>query len=339
MDSPLILSIGQFVTAAIIIVVAGTQLVRSTDKISEISRVGRLFAGTLFLAGATSLPELLVDISAVRAGAPDLAVGDLLGSSLMNLLILAVADLLHRNPQKMFSRAGAQHALSAAVSINMTVITCIAIFLGPQLADARIGELGLGTAVIGVAYVLAVRLVYYDQRSVLATGSETGERRPSRTGLARAISVYAASALAIFLAAPYLSESAGVIARETGLGQTFIGTTLLAFCTSLPEIVSTAAALRMGAFDLAVGNIFGSNAFNMVILIPLDMIHPGNLLGAVSRLHIFTGLAVIFATSVVVMGQLYQVERRRKFFEPDAFVVIAIVVAALWALSIVGPSA
>lgn len=318
----------QFGLSATAIVVAGIFLVRSSDSIGELTKIGRLFAGSIFLAGATSLPELLVDISAVRKGMPDLAVGDLMGSSLMNLLILAVADLRHRNPNKMFSRAGARYALSAAISINMTVIACIAIFLGPQIGAYGLGEIGLGPAAIGVAYVLGVRLVYYNQHpSAQSVDPVSGTDR--RRELAQAFSIYAASVLAIFVAAPFLVEAAGKIAEISGLGKTFIGTTLVAFCTSLPEIVSTVLAVRMGAFDLAVGNIFGSNAFNMILLIPLDLIHEGNLLGIVSRTHVLTGLSVILASSVAVMGQLYRAEKRKKFIEPDAFAVIGIVVGAL----------
>ena len=321
----------QFLLSAGAIVIAGVFLVKSSDTIGEVTKLGRLFAGSIFLAGATSLPELLVDISAIRKGMPDLAVGDLMGSSLMNLLILAVADLVHRNPNKMFSRAGAQHALAAAISVNMTALACIAIFLGPQLAGYGLGEIGLGPAAIGVAYILGLRLVYYDQRLVLPV-AESAKSTDRRLKLARAFSIYAASALVIFIAAPFLAEAAGKIADQSGLGKTFIGSTLLAFCTSLPEIVSTATAVRMGAFDLAVGNVFGSNSFNMVILIPLDLIQQGNLLGMVSRTHILTGLSVILASSVAVMGQLYQAEKRKKFIEPDAFTVIGIVAAALFIL-------
>ena len=325
----------QFAGAAAVIVIAGIFLARATDSIAELTNMGRLFAGSIFLAGATSLPELLVDISAVRKGMPDLAVGDLMGSSLANLFILAVADLMHRNPQKMFSRAAAQHALSASMSINMTVIAGIAIFLGPQLTGYRIGEIGFGPLAIGIAYVLGLRLVYYDQRTQVSVESKaSGEHK--RKALAKAISIYVACGLAILLAAPYLAHSAGRIAELSGLGETFVGSTLVAFCTSLPELVSTIAAVRMGAFDLAVGNIFGSNAFNMMILIPLDALHEGNLLGAVSRSHVLTCMAVIFATSIAVMGQLYQVEKRKKFIEPDAFTMIAIILGALYLLYWVG---
>jgi cation:H+ antiporter len=133
-----------------------------------------------------------------------------------------------------------------------------------------------------------------------------------------------------------MAESAGAIAEMTGLGKTFIGSTLVAFCTSLPELVSTIAAVRMGAFDLAVGNIFGSNSFNMILLVPLDWLHPGNLLGSISRSHVLTALGVILATSVAVMGQLYHEEKRKKIIEPDALAIIAVVIGALYVLYWVG---
>lgn len=321
----------QLVFSAAAIVVAGIFLARSSDTIAELTNLGRLLAGSILLAGATSLPELMVDISAIRKGMPDLAVGDLMGSSLMNLLILGVADLLHRNPRKMFSRAGAQHALSAAMSINVTTLAAVAIFLGPQLLNINFGEIGVGPLAIGAVYILGLRLVYYDQQQAIVqktTQTSSGRQRNKRA-LTRAISIYLLCALAIFVAAPFLAESAGTIADLTGLGKTFIGSTLVAFCTSLPEVVSTITAVRMGAFDLAVGNIFGSNSFNMIILIPLDWFNPGNLLGAVSRTHVLTALAIILATSVAVMGQLYHEDKRKTLIEPDAVAVIGIVIGAL----------
>ncbi|HEX4924098.1 MAG TPA: hypothetical protein VFV50_08430 [Bdellovibrionales bacterium] len=317
----------QFLLSAAGIVVAGVFLAQSADQIAERTGLGRLFTGSILLAGATSLPELLVDISAIRKEMPDLAVGDLLGSSLMNLLILAVADLIHRKPAKIFSRAAAHHALSAAVSINVTAIACIAIFLGPNLAGISAGEIGLGPLSIGLFYLLALRLVYRSQPQ--ARHAPELKAASGRQEIVRPFSVFFGAALAIFVAAPFLAAAAGGLAERTGLGTTFLGSTLVAFCTSLPEVVSTFAAVRMGAFDLAVGNIFGSNSFNMILLIPLDLVHEGNLLGAVSRTHVLTGLSVILATSVAVMGQLYDAEKRKKFVEPDAFGVIGIVIASL----------
>ncbi len=325
----------QFSLSATAMILAAIFLTRATDRIAQIANFGRLFSGSILLAGATSLPELLVDISAVKADMPDLAVGDLMGSSLMNLLILAIADLSHRNPNKMFSRAGAQHALSAAVSINMTVLACIAIFLGAELTNLNVGDVGLGAIAIAIFYVLGYRLIFYDSNFV--KHPQPPKLDKNWKSLFGAVTLYLLSAVTIFFAAPHLALSAGKVATVTGLSKTFIGSSMLALCTSLPEIVSTYAAVRMGAFDLAVGNIFGSNSFNMILLLPLDFIHEGNLLGSVSRNHILTGLSVILASSVAVMGQLYQVEKRTKIIEPDAFAIILIVLIAFWILYYLGP--
>ena len=116
--------------AATVVVFAGNALTRCADAIAELTKLGRLLVGSIFLAAATSLPELTVDISAVRMGLPDLAVGDLLGSSLFNLLILAVADLMNSSRGRMLSRESAAHALSAVMSIALTAMAAIAIFAG-----------------------------------------------------------------------------------------------------------------------------------------------------------------------------------------------------------------
>ena len=85
----------------------------------------------------------------------------------------------------------------------------------------------------------------------------------------------------------------------------------------------------MGAFDLAVGNIFGSNTFNMLLFVPLDALHNGSLFAAVSPSHLITCLAAILVTSIAIMGQLYQVEGRRRLIEPDAMLMLLMIFSAL----------
>jgi cation:H+ antiporter len=186
--------------------------------------------------------------------------------------------------------------------------------------------------VLVIAYVFGVRLIYLDQRIAVRIAAERGEAPASPASgmtLTKAILGFAICAAVIFLSGPYLAESAGELAEETGLGNTFVGTTLVALSTSLPELVSMLAALRLGAIDLAIGNAFGSNAFNMVLFAPLDVVHQGSLLAAVSPRHVITGVAAMVATLVAIMGQLYQSESRKRLIEPDAWLVILIVVAAL----------
>jgi cation:H+ antiporter len=296
---------------------------------------GRLLVGSILLAGATSLPELTVDISAVRLGNADLAVGDLMGSSLFNLLILASLDLSRTSRGRMFSRAVVAHALSATASTALAGLAAIAILLAPRLSGVAVGPIGVGTITIVVAYALCIRMIFYDQR-VSAQHAEAADHEvmvpAGQLKLWQASLGFAVSAAVIVATGPFLADAADELATLTGLGGTFVGTTLVALCTSLPELVASFTAVRMGAFDLAMGNVFGSNAFNMVLLFPLDLVHSGPVLAAVSPNHALTALATVVVTSVAIMGQLYQVEKRIRFLEPDAVLVIVLVVAALVAL-------
>lgn len=319
----------QFALTAAIIIVAGTYLSHFADQIAERTGFGRLLIGSILLAGATSLPELSVDISAVSKGMADLAIGDLMGSSLFNLLILAVLDLSTHSKGKMLSRASARHALSGNVSAALTALVALSLLTKPILAGGEVLGISYGLWLIALGYLFGVRLIYCDQKASRLEAETTGAADSAGTWHRPALGFIAAAGV-IVVAGPYMAEAAGVIADASGLGKTFVGTTLVAFSTSLPELVASLAALRMGAHDLAIGNVLGSNAFNMLLLIPLDLVHKGPILASVSQSHVITCLAAIVATLVVVLGQLYQVERRRWFIEPDASLVIAVVIGALW---------
>lgn len=318
----------QFAGAALAIVVAGTFLTRYADAIGERTGLGRTLAGIVLLATATSLPELTVDCNLARMGLPNLALGDLLGSSLLNLLILAILDLAHRGPTRMLSRTAVAHALSATMSIVMTAI-CLLFLLVP--VEYTFAGVGPGPIVLGITYVLGLRLVYFDQRFAAEqqAAEPSKDRHAHLPSLNRAAVGYAAATLVILLAAPLLASAAEGLADATGLGGTFIGTTLVALSTSLPELVTTLAAVRAGAFDLAVGNIFGSNTFNMVILVPVDSFYQGSLLTSASPTHAVTAASVILVTAVAVAGLLYRPEKRFWLIEPDALLVILLVFGSL----------
>jgi len=317
-----------FLAYAAIIFLAGVVLSYAADQIAEITGFGRLLIGSILLAGATSLPELTVDITAVRLGHVDLAAGDLIGSCLMNLLILAVLDLTTYSRGKMLSREAAAHALSATLSTVMLAVVALAILASGKLPNFELVGLAPATWVIIALYVLGVRVVFIDQR-IAAAAAPQPQTSPHRIPVWRPFTMFALATVALVIVGPRLAETAGNLADASGLGKTFVGTTLVALTTSLPELVSSFVAIRMGAADLAVGNVFGSNAFNMLLFVVLDFLQPGSVYAAVSPTHVVTSLAVIIATSTAVMGQLYRVERRSPLIEPDAWLIILISMAAL----------
>jgi cation:H+ antiporter len=335
--------VATFLGLAAIVATAGTILARAAERIAAATGLGRLLVGSVLLAAATSLPELSVDVAAVRGGMTDLAAGDLLGSSLMNLLILAGVDLAQRSGHRMLSREAASHALSATLSIALTGLVGVAVLTAGRLP--AVGILGVGgwSWAILAAWLLGARMLFIDQRISVRAAAEATEKAAAdegrtgqatvgsepRPGLLLPAVLFAAAAVTLLVAGPQLAHVADELAEQSGLGRTFVGTTFVAVTTSLPELVASIAAVRMGAFDLAIGNTFGSNAFNMVLFVPLDAFHEGPLFAALSPAHAVTALAVIVATAIAVLGQLYHEERRIPVFEPDAVLVLLVVIAAL----------
>ena len=336
--------IWQFLLLAGAVAAAGSVLARSADQIAEATGLGRLLVGSLLLAVVTSLPELSVDIAAIRSGYIDLAAGDLFGSSLMNLLILAIVDLSIRSGRKMLSREGAAHALSATLGIAVTSLAGLAIVTADKLPAAMIlGMSGWSWAIL-LSYLFGARMIFINQRisARLAAESQSDEsglfqgssaRKPSF--LLSAI-IFGAAAVVLCFAGPKLAHVAGALAEETGLGGTFVGTTLVAVTTSLPELVASLTAIRIGAIDLAIGNAFGSNAFNIVLFVPLDFLHEGSIFLSMSGAHAVTAFTVVLATAIAVLGQLYHGERRLPFIEPDAFLMLFVVLGGLFLIYSLG---
>ena len=318
MDSPIF----QFSVAAAAIALLGTLLVRLADRLADASGWSRAFIGSIFLAGATSLPELVVDLRAVRAGQPDLAVGDLLGSSLFNLLILAILDTAFGQPRRTFTGDFSAHARSAVLSIQLSAVVGIGLLGG--VGGVFFGVGSILWAVVPI-YLVAAREQFRD-----AAAPETIARAaPSARVVLRFIATIAGCAAGIAIASPFLIEAADAIAVQSGLAHGFIGTTLVALSTSLPELVATFVAFRMGSPELALGNILGSNTFNMTLLFPLDAVDPGSLLNEVSPSHALTAFCVIVTSSIAVMGQISRRQRRNGRFEPSSAMVILVSLAFL----------
>jgi cation:H+ antiporter len=227
----------------------------------------------------------------------------------------------------MLSREAASHALSATLAIAVTGLAGCAILTAGRLPAVGFFGIGGWSWAILIAYLLGARLVFIDQRlsARLAPEQTPAERR----GIARPAAMFLLAAAVLVMAGPQLAAVATELADRSGLGGTFVGTTLVALTTSLPELVASVAAVRLGAIDLAIGNIFGSNAFNMVLFVPLDAVCPGSLFQSVSSTHAVTAFAVIVATAITILGQLYHAERRLPIIEPDALLVILVIGGAL----------
>jgi cation:H+ antiporter len=287
----------------------------------------------LLLAGATSLPELITALSSVRIGLPNLAAGNFFGSSMFNMFLLAVLDALTPNA-RILRRVAFTHALTAALAI---LLTGMVVFF--MLADlhAQIGWVGIDSVLVVLAYAGGMRLIQLQgERSgtMVDTLESSAARYPS---LGHAALGFVAACAVLVVDVPYMVSSAVEIARMTGLSTGFVGTVLVAAITSLPELVVALAAVRIGAFDLAVGNLFGSNAFNMFALACVDAFYiPGRFLGALDPAFALVGLLGLLLTCLALIGNLARLERRLWFMELDALLLIVVYLGGIYWLYLRG---
>lgn len=336
------LAIVVFVVSSAVLVRAGSSLAGYADQISDRTKMSRLFVGTLLLAFATSLPELVTEVTAARAGAPDLALGDLFGSSMANMAILASIDLLYRG--RVWPSVELGHARVAAVAIALTAMVALSIFTRTTLAVGWVGITPIAIAVLYVASIAWFRRMPLLARPGLeapkvevqtATGwSAKAAERSTRSLWVR----FAGSALVILIMAPIVTLSVKVIADATGIAQTFLGAALLAVTTSLPELIASIASVRIGAYDMAVGNLFGSNVANMSVLLFADLAYTeGPILAAVSQSQVVAGLGAILLMAIAVAAIVGESERTRfRRLEPDAIVLLAAYAATLAAIAYYG---
>jgi cation:H+ antiporter len=327
----------QFLFCATVIAVAGSFLTKFSESISTLSGWKKMLVGGILLAGATSLPELIVDLKSVSLGLPDLAAGDLLGSCLFNILILSILDFTFPSSFRStsFSSLNFHHSLSAMLAIFLTSIVGLGIV--SSMTSLFMGA-SLFSWAIMIVYFFGMRLIYRNENNHLGNSERSVSSKLKKLMMNRSFvssSVgYILSAITIFVTAPYLVKSADEISKLSGLSHTFIGTTLVALSTSLPELVSTFTAFRMNEPDLAIGNIFGSNIFNILMFFPLDLYYRGGIFNAISEIHLISVFCIILSMSVAVMGQIYRKECRSRFSEPSSEIVAIIVLFSLFLIGL-----
>jgi len=319
-----------FLAAGVIVVFAGVALARHADTLAGASKLGRLWIGAVLLAGATSLPELATDVAAVALGAPDIAAGDLFGSSMANMLILGVLDLLPGG-KPILARAALDHALGASLAILLNALAVVLVVVQTQ---PSLGRIDGGSLLLFLVYLAGMRAIHrytLRQRTDKAEPTRSTEQRSGAT-IRNAAMSFALAALAVLVAAPAFGWSAKGIAQLSGAGHTFVGTWLVALATSLPELVASLAALRIGALDLAVGNLFGSNAFNMALFVALDLAQPGSLFAVLDPSHAVSGLFAVVLMTLGLAAIVYRAERRFGMLEPNSLLMLLAYGVALWLL-------
>ena len=315
----------QFTVCAALIARAGYLLSRSADALAEAHGWGRGWVGLALLATVTSLPELASGISAVAwVQAPNLAVGNALGACVVNLLFLVVVDALQRK-QPMYREASATHLMSAGFGVVMLGFVALGLVTGQRVPAVL--HVGLYSPLLLALYFLALKAVHGHERTAMAaahSAQAAAEAPAAADGPAGAEAAagpkpdvrrewrrFGLSAAVVLVAGSWLPGLADGLAQALDLSRSFVGTVFMALVTTLPEMAVTLGALRLGALDMALGNLLGSNLFNVTILAVDDACYVrGPLLADAAPAHAVTAVTALVMTGLVIIGLVMRPQGR-----------------------------
>lgn len=293
----------QFALCAGLIGVAGFRLMTYGDAIAERTGLSRSWVGLMLVATVTSLPELVTGLGAVTfAAAPDIAIGDALGSCVFNLTILAFVEIFYRQAP-VYAIASRGHILPAGFGIILLTAVAMILVLSAQGVMPQLGHVSLGSVVLVVLYALAMRVIYkVEQRH-----HEPTKPKSTTLSLKKALMGYALASSVIVGSGIWLPLLGVELAHIMGWSNSFVGTLLVAMATSVPELATTIGALRIGAIDLAIGSLLGSNLFDILIIALDDLAYQaGSLYANVSSLHILSALIAVIMTGAVIVALIYR---------------------------------
>jgi cation:H+ antiporter len=335
---PLWVNAGVFAASALVVWMAGTRIADYADAIARRTGIGHAVAGLVLLAGITSLPEVAVTVSASATGNASLAVNNLLGSVAMQVAILAVADAIIGKDA--LTSVIPDPTVLLQIALNVLVLSLV----GAAVVAGDWGVFGVG------AWSCLLLLAYVGSLWIL---SRTGERRPwvadggaalrrrrrmrkeeeeeeERGPLRRLFLKTAAGAGAILVAGFLLSKTGEAIAEQTGLGQSLGGYLLVAISTSLPEVSTVVAAVKLGRYVMAVSDIFGTNLFNGGLVFVVDAVYPGGpVLNEVGAFSAFAAMLGVVVSALFLIGLIERRDRTVLRMGYDSFAVLGAYLAGV----------
>lgn len=302
----------KFIVCAAIIFFAGSKLTRYGDAIAEKTGLCRAWIGIVLLASITSLPELANSISAVTvARSLDLAVGDLLGACMINMFTLSVLDIYFwlRGRKSIFIMPKESNILSSFFGVGLLLFTSLSLVLSQYLFDFKIWGVSIYTAIIFLLYLLVQRFIFKHSDEVEI--SEEKEEIYGHLPSTRVYMFFALSALMVVIAGSWLPFIGNEIVSVMGWGHTFVAVLFLALATTLPEMTVSASALKLGAIGMSIGNLVGSNLFNVSVLFIADIFYrPGSILAAVSPNMLYPAVFGTILLFIVYLSLKRQIANR-----------------------------
>lgn len=298
-----------FLLSATAIILAGIRLAPYGEAIGRRTGIGQGWIGLLFLATLTSIPEMTTTVTGAMIDVPNIALGNAFGSNLFNVVIIAVLDVLLLGRGPFLLKVRTYHVLSGSVAIVLTLFAVLGLLIGSPVTWLGVSPFSW---LILFGYISGVFLLFHAEKKQVDLEEEASEPM----SLQKALLGFTISAVVVVVSGIFLIRASKEIALTTGLSASFMGAVLVAIVTSLPELATSIGALRIGAYDMIVGNLFGSNMFNILTIFFADSaFRSGSILaglrgGEIDQLIVAICGVLLTLIAMIAIG----VRSRRKVF-------------------------
>lgn len=331
-----------FLVGAAIVWFSGTKLSVYVDVFADRTGLGKAFAGALILGGATSLPELATTLTAASSGAAKMAGTNLLGGIVMQIAVLALIDatVMRGRPLTLFSPRSS--LLMVGVMLIMLIALASAAIATGELAS--IAGCGLWPVLLMAAYLFSIWVIFryegnprWEPRGEVMqppeSASDLKDAQQSKftdVALARLVGLFLLASLGVLAGGYLVARTGEAIAEQTGIGQSFVGATLVALATSLPEVSTTYSAVRFGAYSMAAANILGTNSLEIALFLPADLAYrSGPIIDALDPSAVLLASLGIIVTSLYLWGILERRDRTIFGMGQDSFAVLVVYLLGL----------
>ena len=310
----------KFLISIVVILICGYKLSKYGDIIADETGIGKGFIGVLLLGAITSLPELITTISSVSlVKNVNLAWGNIYGSNLLNISVIAFCDVFIMKEFRVFNK---NNMLTGILSVIITLIGIIGILLHAKFLIFK--SISLFSILILITYFIGAYVLFLNERTRKNDCKVSNKRIEERFDK-KFFLYFFINAILIVIAGVNVTYACDEISKITGLGSSFVGTLFLAVATSMPEIVVSISSIKLGSLSMAVGNILGSNFFNVSIIGLSDFFYTAksrSIFFDASKVHVLTGLMFIFLTNIYLIGMVLEPKKRCFKFGYDSILII-----------------
>ena len=310
----MIINIFLLVLGFVILIKGADLFVDGASGMAANFKVSKILIGLTIVAFGTSAPELAVGIKSILSGNGDIVLGNVIGSNILNvLLIVGLSAVFHSLTVK-------NNTVRKELPITMLITTLFAVLLSDHVFDKSIKNAFTRSDGIILLLFFSVFIYYLISISKKNKEKEIEKENEKKISLLKSIIFTIVGLTGIILGSNFVVDSASFIAKAMGVTERLISLTVIALGTSLPELVTSITATRKGEYDIAIGNVVGSNIFNIGMVIGI----PTSLIGGIGIINFsyIDILVMIIASVLLFMFSFndYKISRREGIFLLIVFV-------------------